>query len=185
MADEKTRVSKYLSFVLRHDPGAIGIVLDRNGWAEVDILLAQCRAHGKEISRAMLEDVVATNPKRRFALSDDGLRIRANQGHSIEVDLAYAPAEPPEMLFHGTVVAALPAIRAEGLKRMQRHHVHLSPDVTTATTVGGRRGTAVILRVRAGTMHRDGHLFYLSTNGVWLTEKVPPGQIEFPPEPAR
>jgi putative RNA 2'-phosphotransferase len=182
MIDEKMRkrVSKFLSLVLRHDPGVIGIVLDRNGRVEVDTLLSQCRAHGKDISRAILEDVVASNAKRRFALSDDGRRIRASQGHSVEVDLAYDPADPPDVLFHGTVATALPAIEAEGLSRMQRHHVHLSRDVATAAAVGGRRGVPVILRIRAGAMARDGHVFYLSQNGVWLTEHVPAAYIEFP-----
>jgi putative RNA 2'-phosphotransferase len=143
-------------------------------------LLSQCRAHGKDISRAILEDVVASNAKRRFALSDDGRRIRASQGHSVEVDLAYDPADPPDVLFHGTVATALPAIEAEGLSRMQRHHVHLSRDVATAAAVGGRRGVPVILRIRAGAMARDGHVFYLSQNGVWLTEHVPAAYIEFP-----
>jgi putative RNA 2'-phosphotransferase len=176
----RTRLSKFLSLVLRHQPEGIGLVLDANGWASVDTLLAQCRAHGTDISRTMLDEIVATNPKRRFALSDDGQRIRASQGHGIEVDLGYAPHQPPELLFHGTVVTALPAIRAEGLKKMQRHHVHLSRDADTATMVGRRRGAPVVLRVLAGRMHLDGHPFYLSANGVWLTDGVPPGYIEFP-----
>lgn len=175
-----TRLSKFLSFVLRHQPDSIGLALDPAGWAEVDELLERCRAHGRELSRAQLEEIVATSPKRRFALSDDGRRVRANQGHSIEVDLGYAPAAPPDLLYHGTVAASLEAIRAGGLMRMERHHVHLSPDRDTARTVGARRGKPVVLVVAAGRMHRDGHAFFRSENGVWLVEAVPPGYIEFP-----
>jgi putative RNA 2'-phosphotransferase len=119
-----------------------------------------------------------TNPKGRFALSEDGTRIRASQGHSVEVELGYQPAVPPEVLYHGTVAAALAPIEEQGLLKMRRHHVHLSADVDTARAVGGRRGRPVVLRVRAGEMHRQGHTFYLSQNGVWLTDHVPPGFLE-------
>lgn len=175
-----TELSKFLSFVLRHEPEAIGVVLDANGWTDIDRLLEACRAHGKVLSRELLEAIVATSPKQRFAISDDGRRVRANQGHSVEVDLAYEPAAPPETLFHGTASASLPAIRATGLKKMDRHHVHLSPDAATARTVGGRRGKPVVLPIAAARMSRDGHVFYLSANGVWLTDHVPPEYIEFP-----
>lgn len=180
--DEKTRtgISKFLSLVLRHDPAAIGVQLDTGGWVEIEVLLRQCGAHGRTLSRSMLEEIVATSPKRRFALSDDGLRTRASQGHSIEVDLGYAQATPPEVLFHGTVATFIESIRARGLDRMKRHHVHLSADDETARAVGGRRGKPVVLRVLSGRMHRDGHSFFLSTNGVWLAEAVPPAYIEFP-----
>jgi putative RNA 2'-phosphotransferase len=180
--DEKTRagISKFLSLVLRHDPGAIGVQLDAGGWVEIMVLLRQCAAHGRAISRSMLEEIVATSPKRRFALSDDGLRIRASQGHSIEVDLGYAQATPPEVLFHGTVASCVESIRARGLDRMKRHHVHLSAEGDTARAVGARRGKPVVLRVLSGEMYRDGHSFFLSTNGVWLAEAVPPTYIEFP-----
>jgi putative RNA 2'-phosphotransferase len=177
--DEEARAatSKFLSFVLRHQPGAIGIELDAAGWVAVDTLIAQCNAHGRRLSRALLEEIVATSPKRRFALSDDGTRIRASQGHSVAVDLGYRPAEPPELLFHGTVASRLDSIRAHGLQRMDRHDVHLSPDRQTARVVGARRGRPVILRVAAGRMHRDGHVFRLSANGVWLTAEVPPSYL--------
>jgi len=154
-----TDLSKFLSFVLRHEPAAIGIELDRNGWVEIDCLVAQCRAHGKAVSRELIEAVVATNSKRRFAISDDGRRIRASQGHSVSVELGDEPAEPPELLFHGTVRGSLPSIRAEGLLKRSRHHVHLSRDAGTACTVGARRGRPVVLRIAAGRMHRDGHEF--------------------------
>ena len=139
---DKTRTSRFLSLVLRHQPAAAGVTLDEGGWAEVELLLRGCSEHGHPLSRSELEEVVATNPKRRFALSDDGRRIRASQGHSVEVELGYEPAEPPEVLFHGTVQHLLPAIRAQGLRRMERHHVHLSPDEATARVVGARRGVA-------------------------------------------
>jgi putative RNA 2'-phosphotransferase len=170
----RTRLSKFLSLVLRHRPGVVGAELDRAGWIAVDDLLAACRAHGREITREALEEVVETNAKRRFAFSDDGLRIRASQGHSVEVELGYEARVPPEHLFHGTVSSSLRSIRARGLERMKRHHVHLSSDLETARAVGGRRGRPVVLKVLAGEMHRAGHLFFLSANGVWLTERVPP-----------
>jgi putative RNA 2'-phosphotransferase len=180
--DERTRarISKFLSLVLRHRPDTIGIALDREGWVAVDTLLAGCRVHGHDITRALLDDVVATNPKRRFAFSEDGSRIRANQGHSVEVELGYRPQQPPDVLFHGTIADFLPAIRAEGLCKMRRHHVHLSPDAATAAVVGRRRGAPVVLRVLAGRMHGDGHVFFLSDNGVWLTDTVAPRYIDFP-----
>ncbi len=128
----------------------------------------------------MLDEVVATSPKRRFAISEDGLRMRANQGHSTEVELGYRAATPPEILFHGTIATSLESIRAGGLERMQRHHVHLSPDRETARLVGARRGKPVVLRIWSGRMHRDGHSFFLSANGVWLTAAVPPTYIELP-----
>ena len=140
----------------------------------MDELLDACRRHGKPISRWQLEEVVATNDKKRFSFSADGLRIRANQGHSVEVDLKLEPREPPELLFHGTVARFLDSIRRQGLARGSRQHVHLSPDEETARRVGQRRGRPAILVVEAGRMHRDGHPFYLSENGVWLTDAVPP-----------
>ena len=170
----RTATSKFLSLVLRHRPELIGIELDPQGWVAIDVLLARCTARGRSLSRDELLEIVATSPKRRFALSDDGERIRANQGHSVEVDLGLAPREPPDVLFHGTVAAALPAIRAEGLARMDRHHVHLSADEATAKLVGSRRGAPVVLRIDAKAMHRDGHVFFVADNGVWLTDHVPP-----------
>lgn len=180
MMDEKTRTkrSKFLSFVLRHKPEVIGLQLDSSGWVAVEALLRQCQAHGERLSRSELEEIVSTNPKRRFALSDDGLRIRASQGHSTEVDLGYEAAVPPEFLFHGTVDSVLEAIRTGGLQKMQRHHVHLSADLETARIVGARRGKPVLLRVHSGKMHRDGHTFFLSANSVWLTDAVPAEYVE-------
>ncbi len=177
---ERTRISKFLSLVLRHRPDKIGLVLDDQGWVEVAHLLVRCAEHKRPITREVLQEIVDTSPKKRFALSEDGLRIRANQGHSVKVDLGYAPASPPTCLFHGTVGKVLPDIRAEGLLKMKRHHVHLSPDLDTASNVGSRRGKPIILVVRAGEMALAGHLFYLSANGVWLAEHVPPNFIDFP-----
>jgi putative RNA 2'-phosphotransferase len=170
--------SRFLSYVLRHHPEALGLELDGAGWVAVDTLLERCRAHGRALSRETLLEIVATSPKRRFALTDDGARIRASQGHSVAVDLGHVAREPPAVLFHGTVASSLPAIRARGLQKMSRHAVHLSADVETARAVGGRRGRPVILRVAAGRMHRDGHAFFVSANGVWLTQAVPPGYVE-------
>jgi putative RNA 2'-phosphotransferase len=175
-----THLSKFLSLVLRHDPKAIGIVLDQHGWVAIDDLLSKCQLHGTPISRDVLEEIVATSPKRRFAISEDGRRVRANQGHSVEVDLGYEPKQPPEVLFHGTVAGRLSSIRSEGLRKMDRHHVHLSADEATARAVGMRRGTPIVLRIAAAAMHAEGHVFYLSANGVWLTDQVPPQYIELP-----
>jgi putative RNA 2'-phosphotransferase len=169
----RTAVSKFLSFVLRHDPGAVGIELDSSGWVDVDVLLDACAKHGRPLSRAELDEVVTTNTKQRFALSEDGLRIRANQGHTTAVDLGYEPADPPDVLYHGTVRRLLPSIREKGLLRMERHHVHLSPDEATARAVGGRRGKPLILQIDARAMRETGHIFFVTPNGVWLTDAVP------------
>jgi putative RNA 2'-phosphotransferase len=172
--------SKFLSLVLRHDPAHIGITLDSAGWTDVNALLAACAAHGHPLTRGQLEHLVASSDKQRFALSSDGTRIRANQGHSVSVELGLAQQQPPPRLHHGTVAAALAGIRAEGLQKRARHHVHLSADLPTAKKVGSRRGAPLILTVRAGEMAAVGLLFYRSENGVWLTDHVPPQFIEFP-----
>lgn len=174
---DRTAVSKFLSYVLRHDPAAVGIALDGGGWVAVDALLDACAKHGRPLSRGELDEVVATSSKQRFALSECGERIRANQGHSTAVELGYEPAEPPDVLFHGTVARLVPSIRDEGLQRMARHHVHLSPDEATARAVGGRRGKPVILRIDARAMREAGHVFLVTPNGVWLTDSVPPSFI--------
>jgi putative RNA 2'-phosphotransferase len=170
---ERTRRSRFLSLVLRHEPEKIGLMLDDAGWVSVDSLLGQLEAHGKRMSRTVLEEIVATSPKQRFALSEDGLRIRANQGHSVSVELGYVAMKPPAQLFHGTVADALCAIEQQGLSKMNRHHVHLSPDPETATKVAQRRGRAIVLVVDAGRMSGEGFAFYRSENGVWLTSAVP------------
>ncbi|QCX77729.1 RNA 2'-phosphotransferase [Streptomyces sp. YIM 121038] len=172
------KVSKYLSKHLRHQPERIGITLDDGGWVDIGTLIAAAAAHGFRFTRAELDHVVAASDKQRFAV--DGDRIRANQGHSVAVDLQLPPAAPPAYLFHGTVARHLPAIRAEGLRPMTRHAVHLSPDRGTATRVGARRGRPVVLTVDSGAMHRDGHVFRVSANGVWLTAAVPARYLRFP-----
>lgn len=172
--------SRLLSLVLRHQPERAGLTLDAEGWVAVDDLLAGLASIGSALTRAELEGLVATSDKQRFALSPDGARIRAAQGHSVAVDLGYAPAVPPELLFHGTVAAALPSIQTGGLERRARHAVHLSADETTAIRVDGRRGKPVVLRVRAGDLHRAGHVLRVSSNGVWLADHVPPAFIDVP-----
>src|SRR4051812_45091783 len=165
---------KYLSKHLRHQPERLGLTLAPGGWVQASDLLAACAAHGVTITREELEEVVARNNKQRFAFDETGTLLRANQGHSVEVDLQLEPVEPPEVLYHGTGHGTAEAISANGLLKMGRHHVHLSLDVATARKVGARHGRPVIFAVEAGTMHREGHLFHVSANGVWLVEHVPP-----------
>jgi putative RNA 2'-phosphotransferase len=179
MADPR-RISKTLSYWLRHRPEAAGLALDPSGWAPVDEVLAALAAAGLGGGREELAAVVAGSDKNRFELSADGALIRARQGHSVAVDLDWPATAPPGHLYHGTVARFLDAILAEGLRPMNRHHVHLSPDPETAGKVGARRGAAVILRVAAGRMAADGHVFRLSGNGVWLADHVPPAYLELP-----
>jgi putative RNA 2'-phosphotransferase len=184
MTDDKT-ISKTLSFWLRHRPDAAGLTLEPAGWTDTDSVLAALATEGIDCDWERLLSVVEGSDKQRFELSADGARIRARQGHSVEVELGWPRVEPPELLYHGTVERFLEPIRAEGLKPMRRHHVHLSPDQATATIVGARRGEAVILTVRAGAMAAAGHVFFLTGNGVWLTDHVPPaflsGTLPSPP----
>lgn len=174
------RISKFLSLVLRHEPGKIGITLDENGWTDCQVLIEAANKHGKHFDHAILLKVVRENDKQRFALSEDGRRIRANQGHSVEVDLVLEVQTPPELLYHGTVAKFIDAIRESGLQKGKRHHVHLSPNLVTATKVGERRGQPVILTVRAAEMSAAGYPYFQSANGVWLTDAVPPEFIDFP-----
>jgi putative RNA 2'-phosphotransferase len=164
--------SKLLSYVLRHRPGSIGLTLDPHGWADVDTLLAALTAHGRRVDRALLDRVVGDNDKRRFAFSADGARIRASQGHSVAIDLALPPQAPPPVLYHGTAGRFMKSILAQGLRAGARRHVHLSRDVDTARRVGARHGVPVVLRVDAARMAADGSTFYVSENGVWLTDAV-------------
>lgn len=170
---EATRHSKFLSLHLRHQPERLGLVLGPGGWVPVAELLAACAAHGHPLSPSELRAVVTGSDKQRFAFDDTGERIRAQQGHSVAVDLQLAPAAPPPVLYHGTMAAALPGIRRAGLQKMQRHHVHLSADEETARRVGSRRGPAVLLRIRAAELHAAGAPFYQAGNGVWLVDAVP------------
>jgi len=174
------KVSKFLSLVLRHQPQRIGLKLDAQGWAEIDVLIERARAHGTALTRELILQVVATSDKQRFALDASGQRIRANQGHSVDIDLGLEPREPPAVLFHGTAEANIAAIRTEGLKPGRRQHVHLSIEVATAATVGQRHGRPVVLKIAAGRMWAAGFEFYLAANGVWLTDAVPSEFVEFP-----
>ena len=167
------RLSKRLSFVLRHRPDSVGLSLDDAGWADVDALL-----EALHLTRAQLDQVVAGNDKQRFAFDRTGTRIRASQGHSVPVALGYEVAVPPDQLFHGTVERFLPSILAEGLRPGNRHAVHLSADVETARRVGARRGAPVVLRVDAAAMVADGTAFTRSANGVWLADRVPPHLLD-------
>ena len=164
--------SKFLSLILRHKPEVIGIQLDEHGWADVDDLIRGI-AKSRPFSRAMLEQIVAEDAKQRYSFNGDHTLIRANQGHSIPVDVELPEVQPPEILFHGTGTKSVPSIDREGLLPMSRLYVHLSADAATARTVGQRHGTPVIYQVRAGQMARDGIPFYRSVHGVWLGRRVP------------
>ena len=177
---EAIRTSKFLSLVLRHEPERIGLKLGEAGWVCVDELLKAVNSHGVSLTLDQLKHIVATSDKKRFAFSEDGQRIRASQGHSLEVDLQYAPLTPPETLYHGTAVRFLDSIRQHGLQKMERHDVHLSAETKLTLQVGGRHGKPVLLTIRAGDMHRAGFVFRCSANGVWLVDHVPPQFIEFP-----
>ena len=174
---EKTGLSRYLSLILRHKPGAAGIRLDAHGWADVGELVAGV-AKTYAFDREMLEEIVKTDPKQRYSFNSDRTKIRANQGHSIPVDVGLEAEEPPEFLWHGTGKKYTEAIEAEGLKAKSRLYVHLSKDPDTARDVGRRHGEPVLYRVAAGKMKEDGFTFYQSENGVWLTEHVPAGYLQ-------
>ena len=171
---EKTTISKFMSYILRHNPGNVGLKLDDGGWVAVDDLLPVLRRKCDAMSLEILEEVVATNNKQRFKISDDGMMIRASQGHSIEVDLGLEPLEPPAMLYHGTATRFMDSINEHGLLPQNRHHVHLSAELETARDVGSRHGKLVVLAVDAKAMHDDGTKFFRSDNGVWLADAVPP-----------
>lgn len=174
MSKELQKRSKALSYWLRHMPADAGIELDAEGWAPTELVLHALNRQTGATDMALLERVVAENDKQRFEFSEDKSQIRARQGHSIEVDAGWTPADPPETLYHGTVEKFFDAILAQGLKPMRRHHVHLSADIATASKVGERRGKPVILRVAARELARHGAEFSLSSNGVWLVAAVPP-----------
>ncbi len=167
-------ISKFLSWVLRHEPQAIGLTLDPEGWADLDVLVAAAAAYGQALDQATIDRVVETNDKKRFSISSDGLSIRAAQGHSTDqVAITYPPVPPPAVLFHGTATRFLESIRAEGLRPQSRHYVHLSATAETAMAVGRRHGAPVLLEVLSGAMHRAGMVFHRADNGVWLTRAVP------------
>ena len=178
MKTSHTRISKFLSLVLRHKPELIDIQLDSNGWTDVDILLEKSNLHGVPIDKETLQHVVETNSKKRFAFNDGLDKIRASQGHSVAVDLGYASQKPPEILYHGTGYKSVKDILQSGLKRRDRQHVHLCSDIQTAVDVGKRHGKPFVFKVFAGKMNDAGFEFFLSDNGVWLTDNVPAGYLE-------
>jgi putative RNA 2'-phosphotransferase len=177
---ETTHLSKFLSLVLRHKPEIIGISLDEKGWTDTALLLEKMNAAGKVIDFEILKHIVDTNAKKRFAFNDDLSRIRASQGHSLEIELGYESQQPPHILYHGTAVQNIKAIFEQGLIKGNRHHVHLSTNIETAINVGSRYGKPVLLEVLSEQMYTDGHQFFVSENGVWLTQNVPPQYIKVP-----
>ncbi len=179
MERAQVQASKFLSLVLRHQPDAAGVVLDDAGWCEVKDLLEGCARNGHNITSEELAAVVAQNDKKRFEFSEDRTRIRARQGHSIDVDLNYLPQTPPEILYHGTATRFLDSIRRKGLLRGSRQHVHLSILPQAAFKVGQRHGSPVVIPVKTGEMHRAGILFYFTVNEVWLVESVRPEYLDF------
>lgn len=166
--------------ILRHKPEAIGITLDEHGWADVDELIKGINETGEEIefSKDTLETIVKTDKKQRYSFSQDRILIRANQGHSIPVDVELEKKEPPKVLYHGTGVKSVKAIQEQGLLPMERLYVHLSIDVKTATNVVKRHDTPVIFQVNAEQMQKDGYDFFQSVNGVWLTKEIPAKYLE-------
>lgn len=176
--DTLTAFSKFLSLVLRHHPELIGLNMDPNGWVLIEELIEKASLHKKmNLTVELIDEIVRTNSKKRFILDETGTRIRANQGHSIHVDLELKPQIPPDILFHGTADRFLDKILLEGLKPMSRTQVHLSSSIGTALEVGRRHGRPVVLHVMAKAMHDAGFHFYLSENHVWLVNTVPPEYI--------
>ncbi|MEL7145645.1 MAG: RNA 2'-phosphotransferase [Bacteroidota bacterium] len=180
MNDQKklVKTSKKLSLILRHEPQVIGIEMDENGWVNVEELIRKFSEKFFPINRSLVDEVVATNNKKRFSFDDSGHKIRANQGHTVAVDVQLEESEPPALLYHGTVDRFLPMIFESGLLKMKRQHVHLSVDIETAQKVGARRGKPVLLIIKAKEAHAAGIQFFLSANGVWLTDHVPPVYLE-------
>lgn len=178
MDKELDNIGKYISLVLRHKPKAIGLVLDSNGWADVNELIVKSDAQGIKITLDILKIIVEINEKKRFAFKDNFTKIRANQGHSIEVDVELKLTPPPDVLYHGTALKNKEAILKGGIIKMDRLHVHLSHEEETAKKTGTRHGEPVVFTVDAKKMHEDGNRFYLSENGVWLTEYVPARYIK-------
>lgn len=175
---QKKSKSKFLSYVLRHHPELINLALDENGWANVDELIAKSKRDSYEgIIFEELDEIVQTNAKKRFAFNEDKTKIRASQGHSIDINLALIPQQPPEFLYHGTAQSNIKSILEKGIEKRSRQHVHLSQDKETATNVGMRHGKPIILTIRTQKMFEDGIEFYLSDNQVWLTDHVDPKYI--------
>ncbi|WP_196892893.1 RNA 2'-phosphotransferase [Aureivirga marina] len=167
------RISKFLSLVLRHQPEKIHLTMDENGWVSVSQLLSNMNKFQHKIGMELLEEVVETNEKKRFAFNEDKTKIRANQGHSVQVDLAYTAKTPPEILYHGTAIKFTDSIYKTGLQKKKRHHVHLSKDFETAEKVGRRHGQLVVFEINTTKMVAENFKFFKSENGVWLVEEIP------------
>lgn len=174
---KKKKISKFLSYILRHHPELIDLNLDEKGWANVNEIIAKSANDNQGFTFEELNEIVETNDKKRFVFNEDKTRIRANQGHSIGIDLNLKPQQPPELLYHGTAQANVDSILKTGIEKRSRQHVHLSLDIETATKVGMRHGKPIILTISTGKMFEDGILFYLSENNVWLTDFVNPCYI--------
>lgn len=183
MSARLVTISKFLAKYLRHEPAALGLTLEPGGWVEIDVLLQAAEAHGFRFTRDELNLVVETSDKQRYATDPTGMKVRANQGHSVEVDLQLESVQPPAQLYHGTATRFADSIRRTGLAKRARHHVHLSADVETALVVGRRHGSPLVFVVAAGTMAAAGVPFFRSANGVWLVDHVPPNYLsELAPE---
>ena len=180
MRNEKKRLGKFLALILRHNPGVVGIQLDREGWADVEELIRGIQ-RTRTFSREQLEEIVRTDEKMRYSFNEDGTKIRANQGHSVPVDLGLQALEPPEVLWHGSARRFHDGIMALGLVPKSRLQVHLSSDYATAVKVGARHGDPIVYQVLSGRMYLDGYLFYRSQNGVWLTDHVPAAYLRLSP----
>ena len=167
------KTSKFLSYILRHNPAEIGVELDEQGWVNINELIDKANSNGQNMTRALLDEVVQTNDKQRFAMSEDSKLIRANQGHSIKIDLDLLPESPPSVLLHGTAKKSIAAIKESGLKKMARHHVHLTENQAVACAVGQRYGKLILLEIDSKSMTEDGYIFFKTANGVWLVESVP------------
>lgn len=174
---KKKKISKFLSYILRHHPELIDLNLDEKGWANVNEIIAKSANDNQGFTFEELNEIVETNDKKRFVFNEDKTRIRANQGHSIGIDLNLKPQQPPELLYHGSAQANVDSILKNGIEKRSRQHVHLSLDIETATKVGMRHGKPIILTISTGKMFEDGILFYLSENNVWLTDFVNPCYI--------
>lgn len=175
---QKKKISKFLSLILRHQPETVGLTLEENGWVSVENLIKSCAAHGNKFTFDELKEVVETNDKKRFVFNEDETKIRASQGHSVDVDIEFEKLTPPEILYHGSAQRNVDVILAEGLKKMSRHHVHLSADTETAKNVGKRYGKPMILKIDTAAMISENFEFFVSANSVWLVENVPPQFLE-------
>lgn len=178
MKSELIEISKFLSLILRHKPESIGVSMSPDGWVKINELIEAAQKHKINLTKELIDEVITTNDKQRFTYSSDGESIRANQGHSIHIQLELQPIKPPDTLYHGTAVRFMEEIRKKGLLKMNRQHVHLSHLKTTAYDVGKRHGKPIILIIDAQTMSQDGYEFYVSKNGVWLTKHVPPQYLQ-------